>query len=85
MSAASELKLHARKRALDLPPEDRGPMLTADVIALEVWQGRVSAKWVIEKMAGAIGFKIGKPWYFYRGEAEAWRDEWIAKRRGGSL
>ena len=80
-----ELKLHPRVGGTAVPPEDRGPMLPADAIALEVWEGRVSAKWVIQKMASAIGFKIGKPWYFYRSEAEAWRDAWIAQRRGGAL
>jgi hypothetical protein len=58
-------------------------MLTAGAIAREVWEGKVSAKWVIEKMAD-IGFKIGKPWYFYEREAEIWRDKWIEQHRGGA-
>ncbi len=84
MTATSELKLLARAKRPEIAPEDRGPMLPANAIALEVWEDRVSAKWVIQKMAATIGFKLGKTWYFYRGEAEAWRDEFIAKRRGGA-
>jgi hypothetical protein len=85
MSAApGGLKLHARGTRVDVAAEDRGPMMRAAAIALDVWQGTVSAKWVIQKMAPSIGFQIGKPWYFHRREAELWRDEWIAQHRGGA-
>jgi cobalamin biosynthesis protein CobD/CbiB len=56
-------------------------MMTAEKVARDVWESAVSAKWVIAQMAGEIGFKIGKPWYFYENEARAWKDAWIAKQR----
>lgn len=84
MTGPGALKLHPRDKGVAALPEDRGPMLPAERIAAEVWESKVSAKWVIQKMAASIGFKLGKAWYFYQGEAELWRDEWIAKHRGGA-
>jgi hypothetical protein len=81
-SMTNDLKLHPRAGRASVPPEERGPMMTADKVARDIWEGTVSAKWVIYNMAGEIGFKIGKPWYFYEAEARAWKDEWIAKQRG---
>jgi hypothetical protein len=81
-SMSKDLKLHARSSGIRVAPEERGPMMTADKVARAVWEGAVSAKWVIANMAGEIGFKIGKPWYFYENEARAWKEEWIAKQRG---
>jgi integrase len=78
---SNDLKLHPRSSGIHVPPEERGPMMTAEKVARDVWESAVSAKWVIAQMAGEIGFKIGKPWYFYENEARAWKDAWIAKQR----
>jgi hypothetical protein len=80
----NDLKLHSRTRMTSLPPEDRGPMITACQCARGVWEGKVSAKWIIQHFAGLIGFKIGKPWYFYENEARVAKDRWIAEQRGES-
>lgn len=84
MTATGELKLHERARRSDIAPEHRGPMLPANSIALEVWENRFSGKWVIQKMAPEIGFKLGKAWYFYKREAEHWRDQYVEQHRGGA-
>lgn len=79
MSATRSLSLAARSPALP-PAGDRGPMLNAEEIARTVWDGKVSAKWVIGKMR-SIAFKPGKEWLWYQTEAEQWREEWLATRR----
>jgi len=57
---------------LGAPIPDRGPVLTAPEVALAICGGRMSPRWVIERMGPAIGSKPGREWFFYERDAREW-------------
>lgn len=73
------LTLAPRASAVTLPA-DRGRKMNAAEVADEIWNRKVSAKWVLQHMRH-IGFRAGREVLFYEAEARAEEAKWVERER----
>lgn len=71
----------SRGRAPAMPPADRGPIRTARELAALVFDGRVSAKWVLARVAPEKRFRYGREVCWYEADAREWKAWWIAEQQ----
>lgn len=85
IASMTELKLHTTGPAAAKakpPTTERGKLRNAAQISVEVLDGRFGRQWVIDRMGPEIGFKPGREWLFYSGEAQQWWDEYLQRTSG---
>lgn len=60
--------------------QSKGRVMTAPEVSEIVCEGRVSTKWVIQRMAPHIGSKPGRCWFFFENEARAWWMRYLTRK-----
>jgi hypothetical protein len=81
---SQSLTLHPGDReSTGSPVADRGRLMSAPDVAQLVCDGRLSARWVIERMGPTIGLKPGREWLFYEADARKWWAKYLERGKGG--
>ena len=52
--------------------DDRGKLMQADEIAAEIFNAKVSKKWVFANVPSVYRHKVGRLVLYYEGEVRAW-------------
>jgi predicted DNA-binding transcriptional regulator AlpA len=67
-----ERKLSVHRSVVAVDPLERGRLLNAAEVAQLVFDGKVSKKWIFERVPSHFRHKVGRLVLYYEGEVRAW-------------